>query len=76
VNEREAVSDLKARAERAAAAIVAEYDVHLPNVPYELVVSLIAVGWLEGSQDGIESAVASAREIMGRPGSGLRSVKS
>lgn len=40
--------DLRRRAERAAAATIAEHNLTALGVPYDVLVAVVAVGWLEG----------------------------
>lgn len=57
--------DWKARAEREASVIVAEA---APNPPwtYERIVSLVAIGWLQGNICGTHETLASAEQAFDR----------
>jgi hypothetical protein len=74
-DETRAIQALQRRAERAAAQIMAAYEVTLPGVSYDLVVALLAVGWIEGRQAGGDEARQLIRDEMTRL-AGLHSVKS
>jgi hypothetical protein len=75
-DEQRAVDTLERRANRAAAKMMDEHELGRLGLPYDLVVALLAVGWIEGRQDGGEEARELIRAEMARLTGGLHSVKS
>jgi len=60
-----------------AASLVAEHDLTKLGLPYDLLVSVIAVGWLEGWQAGGDEAKAILSDALARYArGGLHSVPS
>lgn len=51
-------SDYTAEARRAAAAILDQHDLTLPIQSRDLLISLVARGWLDGCREGMERAQA------------------
>lgn len=68
---------LRRRAERDAASIIAHHNLSALGVPYDLLVAVTAVGWLEGYDASSSETQAAIRDTLAPYArAGLHSVKS
>jgi hypothetical protein len=58
--------DLRRRAERAAAAIIAQHTLTTLDVSYDVLVAVVAVGWLEGYDASYDETRAALHDAPGQ----------